>query len=300
MNSTQQLKLISVIITTYNRAYSLSKTIESVFIQTYDNYEIVVMDNCSTDNTNEVMKKYKNNSKIIYIKNKQNLGRGVNKHNGYLLAQGDYIMFLDDDDYLTNPNYFQNAITAFSKYNIGMYGTSSYIFSAEENKLKHRKLNKVGLISGKSYFKHFQTLYSKPLSTFNAIFSKVAMEETGFENMKRMYDSSIFLRVLSQYDAFLVNEPSGIYNLSISSITKNMDYDFLVENLEEKIQIFNEVDYVKDLWIIKQILLTIYFTLKNSNVTTNDKEKILKWALSQNIHKKVFLYLGLKIGFVLF
>ena len=79
-----------------------------------------------------------------------------------------------------------------------------------------------------------------------------------------------------------------------------MDYDFLVENLEEKIQIFNEVDYVKDLWIIKQILLTIYFTLKNSNVTTNDKEKILKWALSQNIHKKVFLYLGLKIGFVLF
>ncbi len=87
----------SVIIPTYNRANFIEKTIESVLNQTYQNFEIIVVDDGSTDNTLGVLEQYKNNNKI-HVHHQKNAERGAARNKGISLAKGEYVIFLDSDD----------------------------------------------------------------------------------------------------------------------------------------------------------------------------------------------------------
>jgi glycosyltransferase involved in cell wall biosynthesis len=86
---------VSVIVPTYNRERLVCEAIESILIQTYPNYEIIVVDDGSTDNTAEVLGKYK--TKICYIQ-QENKGPGDARNRGIAEASGKYIAFLDSDD----------------------------------------------------------------------------------------------------------------------------------------------------------------------------------------------------------
>ncbi len=90
--------LISVVIPTYNHAKYLDRALKSVIEQTYKNWEIIVVDNFSSDNTEEVVLKYKY-SKIKYIKVKNNGVIAKSRNMGISNAKGDWIAFLDSDDW---------------------------------------------------------------------------------------------------------------------------------------------------------------------------------------------------------
>ena len=90
---------VSVIIPTYNCAKFLDECLASLLNQTFDDYEIIVVDNKSTDNTVEKVKEYMNkSSRISLIKLKSNLKQGIARNIGVDYAKGDYIMFVDGDD----------------------------------------------------------------------------------------------------------------------------------------------------------------------------------------------------------
>ncbi len=90
---------VSVIICSYNRAEYLSRAIASVLAQTYENFEIIVIDDASTDTTQEILKSYSGNSNIILLKNDQNLGISKSRNKGVSHASGTYIAMLDSDDF---------------------------------------------------------------------------------------------------------------------------------------------------------------------------------------------------------
>jgi len=90
--------LVSIVITTYNYADYLRTCLDSVLVQTYENYEIIVINDGSTDHTDEVIAPYLKNERIKYIKQK-NAGQTVAKNNGIRQSSGDFIAFLDADDY---------------------------------------------------------------------------------------------------------------------------------------------------------------------------------------------------------
>lgn len=90
-------ELISVIIPTYNRAKLIEKSIESVLLQTYDNLEVLVIDDCSTDNTREVVSSI-DDKRVKYIKLNTNVGPAGARNEGILRANGKYIAFQDSDD----------------------------------------------------------------------------------------------------------------------------------------------------------------------------------------------------------
>lgn len=104
----------SIVIPTYNRASFIPKTISSVLDQTYQNFEIIVVDDGSTDNTEEIIKNI-SASKIKYIKIK-NSERGFARNCGIQNSSGEYITFLDSDDMLF-PNYFANANESITRHN---------------------------------------------------------------------------------------------------------------------------------------------------------------------------------------
>jgi len=91
------MEFVSIIIPTYNYGHFLVKCIDSVLNQTYSNIEIILVDDGSTDNTNEIIHtKYKNKVKYIYQENK---GASVARNKGIDIARGEYLSFLDADDF---------------------------------------------------------------------------------------------------------------------------------------------------------------------------------------------------------
>jgi len=89
--------LVSVIITTYNRAHILPRAIKSVLNQTYHDLECIIVDDASTDNTKEIVRSFEDD-RIIYIKNDYNKHLSAARNTGFKASSGDYIAFLDDDD----------------------------------------------------------------------------------------------------------------------------------------------------------------------------------------------------------
>ena len=90
----------SVVISTYNRAQLIVETLDTVLDQNFKDYEIIIVDNASTDNTVEVLKDYLHNSSINLIINKENLERSKARNIGIESATGEYVTFLDSDDFM--------------------------------------------------------------------------------------------------------------------------------------------------------------------------------------------------------
>jgi glycosyltransferase involved in cell wall biosynthesis len=103
-----QSPFFSVILPTYNRANMIGRAIESVIAQTYTNWELLVVDDGSTDNTKQVVEAY-NDSRIRYIY-QENAERSAARNNGIDNAKGEYVCFIDSDDY-----YFDNHLQTFDE-----------------------------------------------------------------------------------------------------------------------------------------------------------------------------------------
>jgi glycosyltransferase involved in cell wall biosynthesis len=94
---------VSVVMLTYKRGDIVSKAIESVLAQTYKDFEFIIINDGSLDNTDEVVKKYKKNDKRIrYYKNPKNMGIAFSRNRAFGLARAPYIMIMDDDDFSLN------------------------------------------------------------------------------------------------------------------------------------------------------------------------------------------------------
>lgn len=102
--SQNKLPFFSIVIPTYNRANLIIETLESVFQQEYNNYEILVVDNASTDHTLELLKPLEAEGKIRLIRNENNLERSRARNKGFENAKGDFLTLLDSDDFMYPSN----------------------------------------------------------------------------------------------------------------------------------------------------------------------------------------------------
>ena len=90
--------MVSIIMPSYNTGRFIQKSIESVLAQSYQNWELLIVDDCSTDNTDEVVKPFLADPRIFYIKNEKNSGAAVSRNRALREAKGKWIAFLDSDD----------------------------------------------------------------------------------------------------------------------------------------------------------------------------------------------------------
>lgn len=108
---------VSVIIPNYNHSTFLPQRIESVLNQTYQDFELIILDDCSQDNSKEIIERYRNHprvSKIVY--NTQNSGSTFKQwEKGISLAEGEYIWLAESDDYC-EPNFIETLVTKLDQY----------------------------------------------------------------------------------------------------------------------------------------------------------------------------------------
>lgn len=117
--------IISVLICTFNRSQILQRAIQSVLTQTFTDLELIIIDDCSTDGTHEIIRKL-NDHRVRYFRNDINVGsiKGDRAHIQrfvYELMRGKYFIYLCDDDYWINPNLLKEHLDGFKKYeNVAM------------------------------------------------------------------------------------------------------------------------------------------------------------------------------------
>lgn len=122
-----KLPLVTFVVTSYNYEKYIAKTLESIKAQTYKNIEIIVVDDCSSDNSCEIIEQFDN---VKLIKNEKNIGQLGSMLRGLKAAQGQFISFIDSDDILM-PDYAQNHIRVHLQTSVAF--TSCQIVEIGEN-----------------------------------------------------------------------------------------------------------------------------------------------------------------------
>ena len=133
---------VSVIIPNFNHAAYLQKRIDSVLSQTYQNFEVIILDDCSTDNSTEIINQYKNHPKVAHIVfNKENSGSTFKQwEKGVALAKAEYIWIAESDDY-ADKNFLESAMQRLnSNKSTGLYFSDYYSINANSNVIKSNNI----------------------------------------------------------------------------------------------------------------------------------------------------------------
>jgi len=274
---------ISVIVPTYNRSDFLCRCVDSILEQDYENIEIIIINDCSTDNTTEVVKaKYGNNDKVIYIENETNLGPGGNRQKAYLVSTGEYIVFADDDDYYFEPTFYTKAIALFHDYdNLSMVCANSIIFNDISNQFDFYPLTFCNVMDKEKFLFGFGDKYKKPNSTFPTVFKRSILDKADFANMKMMNDTSIYMRAACFGDVCMMKDWVGIYWLHETNISKCLPFGFILENLDEKNNIYElackQFNTSNPEWLLTQQMITINYFLNSKRLSLPKFFKLRKW-----------------------
>lgn len=131
----------SIIIPTYNRASNLQFALYCIFRQNFSDFEIIISDNCSTDNTKDIISKLKD-KKIHYFRNKINLNLALNIKNAMKHAKGKYIFLHGDDDILFYPDSLRKIYEKIRKYNLGYIRVSYMCIASDRRRIFYFKVNR--------------------------------------------------------------------------------------------------------------------------------------------------------------
>lgn len=207
--------LVSVIMPTYNRGYIISKAIESILVQTYSNFEFIIVDDCSSDDTETIVSDYqKRDKRIKYIKLEKNSGANVARNIGLDQAKGNYITFQDSDD-ISMDNRIEIELKALKKQN------ADWVFSSFK-RINNKKEEIMPAKQIRTEELHNILLY-KNLVTTQVLFAKSEIfEQIKFDNeLPRFQDWDLVIRMSEKYKGYHINQVLLHMYIQNDSITKN-------------------------------------------------------------------------------
>lgn len=206
---------VSVYIPTFNYAKFIEKAIESVLRQTLTVWELIIIDDGSTDSTLEVIKKYELHEQISIIKQEN---KGLNKTNNIALrlSRGQYIMRLDADDYLDENALFMLSSTLDSMPDIDLIYPDYFEVDPDENILNLVRRKKIG---------EEVELLDLPAHGACTMFRKDILVQVGgyYEEFNRQDGYELWLRFIKKHKPYNLNVPLFYYRQHPVSITKKQD-----------------------------------------------------------------------------
>jgi glycosyltransferase involved in cell wall biosynthesis len=209
----EQNSLVSVIIPTYNRANLVQRAIKSVLNQTYKNIEIIVVDDGSEDNTEEVVRAF-NDERIKYIRNKENKGVAASRNIGLKFSKGEYITFLDSDDEFL-PEKIEKQLKFLKQRGELDFVVCESCKKNENDEIKTRR---------------------KMHSLLQVLIKKDAFEKIGNfdENFYFADDTDILVRMehFLKYDK--INEILVIIHKTPGSLSSKKDFSSLIKKINDK------------------------------------------------------------------
>ncbi|MCK4325602.1 glycosyltransferase family 2 protein [bacterium] len=197
---------VSVIVPTYNREHLIGSAIQSVLNQTYQDFEIIIVDDGSTDNTEEVVKSF-NDERIQYIRHRENWGAPAARNTGIRVARGEYIAFQDSDDEWL-PEKLEKQIKIFKNVSpeVGVVYTDLWIMG-KDGKKKYFHSPKIMPEDGIVYKKILNYKVGS-ISDGSAMIRRNCLDKVGVfdERMPRLQDLEFFIRLSKHYLFYHINE----------------------------------------------------------------------------------------------
>lgn len=194
--------LVSIIMPSYNTAPYIKETITSVLNQTYTNWELIIVDDCSTDNTDEVLATI-NDDRIRFFKNEKNLGAAISRNRALRKANGQWIAYLDSDD-LWMPEKLEKQI-GFMEKNCCIFSYTGYEeIDVEGNKTGvkvtgPKKITKTGMFN-----------YCWP-GCLTVMFDATKVGMIQIKDIRKNNDYAMWLKVCRKADCYLLDECLGQY-----------------------------------------------------------------------------------------
>lgn len=206
--------LVSIITPCYNCSRFIGQMIESVQAQTYKNWELVITDDCSTDNSRDVVWEYANKDpRIKFFQLAINSGAGIARNNSIKNAQGRYIAFLDSDD-MWKPEKLERQLK-FMMDN-GYQFTHSYTLVIDENGTV------VGLNKKPARVSFNSTRIINYIGTSSVIYDTEKIGKIYMKPIRRRQDYALWLNILQKTKyAYCLAEPLFIYRYTPSSLSSN-------------------------------------------------------------------------------
>ena len=252
---------VSVIIPTYQRANLVSKTIESVLAQTYTDYEIIVVNDGSTDNTREVLARFGDKINVIHQENK---GASAARNTGIMASQGRYIAFVDDDD-LWVPKKLEKQVKSFeSNPNIGLVCSNMFFFkyndvSADVADVWAPTSHPPGVLQD-----WILLFIGDFILMPTVVVRRECLDEVGLfdQTLTSCEDYDLWLRIIEKFSVHFLNEPLALYHLSANSLSTNKER-MLLNEIRVKEKAFSRNPNLKklSLKLLDQAFYGKYLTL---------------------------------------
>lgn len=194
--------LVSIIMPSYNTAPYIEETIQSVLNQTYTNWEMIIVDDCSTDNTDEVLSRI-SDSRIRIFKNDRNSGAAVSRNRALCEAKGQWIAFLDSDD-LWMPEKLEKQISFMEKNGYSFSYTNYEEIDVYGNKTGvsvtgPKKITKTGMFN-----------YCWP-GCLTVMYNAEQIGKIQIADIKKNNDYAMWLKICKKADCYLLNECLSLY-----------------------------------------------------------------------------------------
>lgn len=206
--------LVSIITPNYNCEKFISQTIDSVLLQTYTEWEMIIVDDCSSDKSYEIALDYaEKDSRIKVLKNEVNSGAAISRNNALDVAKGDYIAFLDSDD-LWEPEKLEKQLKFMLENNCDFSFTKYSLI--DDNNQHMGKTAKV--IEKLTYWKYLHHCFTGCLTVMYR--RDIAADIRSF-NIKNNNDYGLFLQIVKKSkNAMGINEVLAHYRIRINSISR--------------------------------------------------------------------------------
>lgn len=215
---TQIKPKVSVVICTYNRAQYLPQAIESVLAQSFQDFELIIVDDTSTDNTQILMEKYISDTRVRYIKNDINLGLGKNRVKSTKEARGEYIAILDSDDYWVDINKISKQVDFLDKNKkVGVVGTFGKIVDDKDNIIGKLEYKTNNLDIRKHILSYHQFLHSSVLFKKEAFIKAGGYDDT----LSPAEDFDLILKIGTEYELANLPEYSTHYRVHNENSSSN-------------------------------------------------------------------------------
>jgi glycosyltransferase involved in cell wall biosynthesis len=217
---------VSVIIPTYNRALLIGKAIKSVLNQTYHDFEIIVIDDGSTDNTEETVKSF-NNFKIRYIFHSDNRGVSAARNTGIRASRGKYIALLDSDDEWL-PEKLDEQIKVFKSEFAEVGVVYSNVLYIDESGKNMNKLSNPKKVEGYIYEDLLGGNYVGTSSTL--LIKKECFDRVGLfdDLLKAENDWDMWIRIAKYYRFALIKIPLVKYRFHSNRISNNPELKIIM------------------------------------------------------------------------
>lgn len=217
-------ELVSIIMPSYNTVEYISKSIESVLAQTYTNWELIIVDDCSSDNSEKVINEFLYDKRIRFLKNEHNSGAAISRNYALREAKGKWIAFLDSDD-LWLPEKLEKQIDFMNE--------NGYKFSYTDYRIELNGEWQPYIITGPKVVNKRKLYNYCYFSTITVMYDREYIGLIQIADLKKNNDYAMWLQIINKADCYRLPECLSYYikhenSISSGSKLKLIKYHYIM------------------------------------------------------------------------